>query len=113
MDIKEIVNEELDLKELNKKLAAINASNKKLTDVMNQNSAVAPTLSKEIGNINLTLASLQQDINKYSKEKVEAQKSGVGTQVAVAKPAVPASTIKQPTLPTTEAKPAASNTKPV
>ena len=111
MNINNIVNEELNVNDVNKKIAIINASNKKLTDIMNKNPALAPSLSKEIGNINLTLASLQQDISNFSKEKKDTEKTGIGTQAPVAAAKPP--TVPTTTKPETPAVPTDTNTKPV
>lgn len=118
MNIKDIVNEELNVQFVSKEIAGLETIKKQLDTVIQQNPLIAKAIAQPIGEIEKKLNGLKFAITEYSKKQKDAEKTGVGTQEPVA--AVKPPTVKPPTVPTTAAKPAEptttttpTNTKPV
>ena len=110
MNIKDMIDEELNVQFVNKELAGMDAIKKQLDTVLQQNPLIAKAIAQPVSEIEKKINGLKFAIADYEKKKKGENQTGVGTQEKVVKTAAPATIPQKPNAPEITQ---ATNTKPV
>ena len=101
MNFNDIIKEELNTKMVNQELAGLASIKKQIDNVITQNPILGKQLSGPVAEIDKKLNGLKFAVTEYEKKK-SSDKTGVGTQRAITKPAEPAPVTQASTAPATK-----------